>query len=186
MKLPSSLEIFKFAESNGAQELHRSWRDNMLEQEREVSSERMEWDTLPRKDKQLDLRIANDLYQDFYTWLRGHSIANLEAQLLETQQALSEREDAFWVATREADKQLGEVNKINKELEAAQNNIQTLLELEGKALKRETAHEARIEELSKIIIATAFRIGGETKGRKWLIAKGIIKKVDEEQEDESN
>ncbi len=138
---------------------------------------------------------------------------DLEAQLLETQQALLEREDAFWVATREADKQLGEVNKINKELEAAQNNIQTLLELEEKALKRESvlkaykvdafnlaeklhAANARIEELERE--PRGFKMPTKEKRKEiWDQTKELregakvarynpLKKVDEEQEDETD
>jgi hypothetical protein len=35
----------------------RSWRDNMLAQDREVAPERMAWETLPDRDKALDAAI---------------------------------------------------------------------------------------------------------------------------------
>ena len=69
---PSNVEILFFARENGARELHRSWRDNMLEQGRQVPPGRMKWETLSEQDKELDFEIANDLYQDFYTWLKEH------------------------------------------------------------------------------------------------------------------
>ncbi len=89
-------------------------------------------------------------------------IANLEAQLLETQQALSKREAsvgnwidvAYWF-----NDQRNRINKENAEQEELYKNAITLAEtfydkLHGEraeALKRETAHEARIEELEKLI-----------------------------------
>jgi hypothetical protein len=44
-----------------AQEVHAAWRDGMLTQEREVSPERMSWDTLSDEDKALDKYIGGRL-----------------------------------------------------------------------------------------------------------------------------
>ncbi len=61
-------ELEEFCKLNGAREVHRSWRDNMLAQGRGVSPERMEWDTLPDIDKALDARISMDVIQDYLVW----------------------------------------------------------------------------------------------------------------------
>lgn len=39
----------------------RAWRDGMLRQGREVAPERMSWETLPERDKQLDAEIERAL-----------------------------------------------------------------------------------------------------------------------------
>jgi hypothetical protein len=70
--IPDSM-IDNFAELNGAHEVHRSWRDNMLEQSRSVSKERMDWDTLSEQDKALDYLISRDVIRDFVIWLKHES-----------------------------------------------------------------------------------------------------------------
>ncbi len=60
-----------FCKNNGAQEVHRSWRDNMLAQDRWVDAIRIKWDTLPEIDKLLDEKIAKDVIQDFLAWAMG-------------------------------------------------------------------------------------------------------------------
>jgi hypothetical protein len=65
--------IAGFASLDGCRELHRSWRDNMLQQGRVVSETRMSWGTLSAEDKQLDQNIAYDVVRDFVTFLMGHA-----------------------------------------------------------------------------------------------------------------
>ena len=64
--------IIQFIELNGAREVHRSWRDNMLLQGRYVDNDRMDWDTLSTEDKELDRAIAHDIITDFMVWLEAH------------------------------------------------------------------------------------------------------------------
>jgi hypothetical protein len=42
-------------------DVHREWRDGMLAQGRDVAPERMAWDTLDQRDRDLDDRIAANL-----------------------------------------------------------------------------------------------------------------------------
>ncbi len=78
--LPSEEEIEWFCKHNGSREVHRSWRDHMLLQEREVSDERMEWETLPPYDKLLDEWIAKDVIMDFIVWLKGKALMESEGE----------------------------------------------------------------------------------------------------------
>jgi hypothetical protein len=64
--------ISEFCEFDGAIECHRSWRDNMLEQGRSVSKERMDWRTLSQQDKELDAKISYDIISDFLAWAESH------------------------------------------------------------------------------------------------------------------
>lgn len=64
--------IARFAHENGAQEVWRSWRDNMLEQGRGVSEKRMNWSTLSQQDKELDANISFDVIRDFVVWWTAH------------------------------------------------------------------------------------------------------------------
>lgn len=65
-------QLLGFALNNGAREVHRSWRDNMLHQGRAVSEERMNWETLSEYDKILDRQIAFDVIRDFVVWAEAH------------------------------------------------------------------------------------------------------------------
>lgn len=67
-----SRSIHRFAIENGAWEVHRSWRDNMLSQEREVAEDRMSWKSLPEIDKELDTAISYDVILDFVGYVLGH------------------------------------------------------------------------------------------------------------------
>ncbi len=60
-----------FARMNGAQEVHRAWRDRMLEQSRTVTTERMIWDGLDEQDRDLDRLISLDVLRDYSTWVLG-------------------------------------------------------------------------------------------------------------------
>jgi len=60
----------QYAENGGDMEVHRSWRDNMINHGREVSCERMNWETLPFIDRKLDENIAFDIAWDFIGWLQ--------------------------------------------------------------------------------------------------------------------
>jgi hypothetical protein len=64
--------IRDFCLSNGGREVHRSWRDKMLSQGRDVAKERMDWDTLPEDDKELDQTIARDVITDFIAFIQSH------------------------------------------------------------------------------------------------------------------
>jgi hypothetical protein len=66
------ITIRDFCQNNGAREVHRSWRNNMQLQERSVSEERMSWDTLSDKDKELDARISEEVIWDFLVWAMDH------------------------------------------------------------------------------------------------------------------
>ena len=78
--------IRAIAETNSGKELHRSWRDTMLLQGRHVSAERMGWDLLPERDKQLDVQIAQDVLSDFAAYL--HAQADLATAIGQNEQML--------------------------------------------------------------------------------------------------
>ncbi len=61
-----------FSSTNGAAEVWRSWKDNMLAQCRNVTQERLNWDTLPQIDKELDAKIAYDVISDFLFYIKTH------------------------------------------------------------------------------------------------------------------
>jgi hypothetical protein len=64
--------IGQFTALDGAMQLWKSWRDTMIKQGREVSKERMEWDTLSDDDKILDAQVAFDVITDFMSWYMTH------------------------------------------------------------------------------------------------------------------
>jgi len=64
--------IEEYAKINGSMEVHRSWRDTMIEQGRKVSDDRMIYDKLDHKDKLLDATIAKDVIKDFLVWFENH------------------------------------------------------------------------------------------------------------------
>ena len=55
----------EWAEEVGARVIHSAWRDAMIGQGREVAEERLEWDTLPEQDRELDKQIAKKLLSRF-------------------------------------------------------------------------------------------------------------------------
>ncbi len=61
--------VNEFAQSNGGFRVYASWRDNMLNQGRGVSAERMLWETLDSKDRILDALIAYDVIMDFVAYI---------------------------------------------------------------------------------------------------------------------
>lgn len=66
--------ISAYVETQGGREIHRAWRDSMMNQGRKVSPEKLEWETLPYQDKMLDEQIAEDLLRDFSVFFLGHYI----------------------------------------------------------------------------------------------------------------
>lgn len=67
----SDEQIEYFSKHIGAREIHKSWRDTMLMQARPVDKDRMDWDTLPIREKALDEKIALDVITEFVAWLKG-------------------------------------------------------------------------------------------------------------------
>ena len=61
-------EIGNYARVNGSIEVHRAWRDKMLEQSRDVPESRMEYETLSDDDKVLDATIAFEVISDYLAW----------------------------------------------------------------------------------------------------------------------
>ena len=68
----SSRKLVEFAKKNGAREVHRSWRDKMLQQGREVSKQRKNFLALDLNDVELDAQIAYDVILDFLVWIQSH------------------------------------------------------------------------------------------------------------------
>ena len=66
--------VEEYAPINGSREVHRSWRDTMLSQDREVSEKRKNYETLYMYDKVLDSEIASDVIKDFLVWYEGHKL----------------------------------------------------------------------------------------------------------------
>ena len=66
--------VLDYAAKNGSIEVHRSWRDTMLQQDREVPDHRMVWDNLESRDKILDAQIAYDVVKDFLVWFEAHKL----------------------------------------------------------------------------------------------------------------
>jgi hypothetical protein len=56
----------------------KAWRDGMLAQGREVAPERMEWETLPLRDKALDERIERQASEAALSQFTPERIALLE------------------------------------------------------------------------------------------------------------
>jgi hypothetical protein len=52
-----------------ARQIHTAWREGMIHQGRDVAEERMEWPTLPQREKELDQFIAD--------WLLSYFLAAL-------------------------------------------------------------------------------------------------------------
>jgi hypothetical protein len=61
-----------FADHNGYLEVWRSWRDTMVEQGRNVPAIRMDMNTLPQNDIELDQTIAFDVIRDFVDYIQSH------------------------------------------------------------------------------------------------------------------
>ena len=61
----SDTAIQGFAVRHGARALWQAWRDTMINQGRPVAAERMDWDTLPEIDKELDTAIAAEVLYKF-------------------------------------------------------------------------------------------------------------------------
>lgn len=61
-----------FAERSGFIMVWESWRDNMLKQGRNVPEIRMNKETLPANDIELDTEIAFDVIDDFAFWALSH------------------------------------------------------------------------------------------------------------------
>ena len=80
MMLLSQDTIEEFAKANGGREVHRSWRDTMLRQGRNVPEVRMVWEELPMYDRNLDCTISKDAILDYTTWVLG-KIALLTEQV---------------------------------------------------------------------------------------------------------
>lgn len=74
-ELREALDIAKEYGPIGAPEVHRAWRDVMLEQKRNVTTERMEWRLLSTQDKYLDEEIASAIVEDFLVWYFAHQEA---------------------------------------------------------------------------------------------------------------
>ena len=66
--------VLDYAAKNGSIEVHRSWRDTMIQQKREVPDHRMAWKNLDSKDKILDVQIAYDVVKDFLVWFEAHKL----------------------------------------------------------------------------------------------------------------
>ncbi len=120
-----------------------------------------------------------------------NKIVVLESQLLETRLALSEREadaKAYLEVARLCRKRTKRINKENREINI---RLRQTHQERDEALDRETAHEARIEELEEIIrrVDIAWSTGelqcNVANGR-WWGAISDLQKALEEQEDESN
>lgn len=65
----SQVNLTDWALTEGGKALHASWRDRMIGQGRDVSVERMHWETLADQDKALDQGIARDAVLAYLTWL---------------------------------------------------------------------------------------------------------------------
>lgn len=65
-------DLGEFAKANGAMEVHRSWRDRMLAQGRNVDDDKMTWEGLSVRDQILDEVIAFDVIRDFVIWYNAH------------------------------------------------------------------------------------------------------------------
>jgi hypothetical protein len=63
-----SLREELFATTDGGREVHRSWRDHMLAQSRDVAEQRMTWETLDPLDHALDNAIALDVIRCWLRW----------------------------------------------------------------------------------------------------------------------
>ncbi len=59
----------------GAPEVHRTWRDKMVETGLHITDERLDWRGLPAQDIHLDERIARAVAKDFLIWAFGHEEA---------------------------------------------------------------------------------------------------------------
>ncbi len=63
--------IKQFAKHNGALQVWKSWRDTMLQQNREVNPKFMDL-PIPERDMELDAQIAFDVISDFIFWASSH------------------------------------------------------------------------------------------------------------------
>lgn len=60
--------IAEYAAVNGSMEVHRSWRDTMLSQDRSPNPDRLLYSNLSKEDQDLDSTIAFDVVKDFLVW----------------------------------------------------------------------------------------------------------------------
>lgn len=60
--------ITDWAMAEGGKAVHRSWRDRMLFQNRDVTEQRKQWEALDSKDHLLDQGIALDVVLDYLRW----------------------------------------------------------------------------------------------------------------------
>ncbi len=58
-------EFYNYAREIGGKTLRACLRDEMIKQGREVSEERMHWDTLSEQDQSLDIQIFRELITSF-------------------------------------------------------------------------------------------------------------------------
>jgi len=71
MRNVSEEMLAQYAKSRGAYEVWRSWVVAMLTQGREVTKERLDWSTLPDRDKDLDSDIAFCVARDCLEWIKN-------------------------------------------------------------------------------------------------------------------
>ena len=140
--------IRAIAETNSGKELHRSWRDTMLLQGRHVSAERMGWDLLPERDKQLDVQIAQDVLSDFAAYL--HAQADLATAMGQNEQMLKavgvENFPAFLARIAELERERDALVKEASEYLAAVRNCETLLAAADKRAAQAEASAVRWEK----------------------------------------
>jgi hypothetical protein len=82
-------ELFdQWCRQRGAQAVWQAWRDGMLRQGREVSPERMSFESLSDRDKSLDLRIAFEVMGSLFSFLSAQpAVEAVSAERVEQQEA---------------------------------------------------------------------------------------------------
>lgn len=63
--------LIGYCNRKGGISVHKYWRNGMLFQGREVISERMKWETLNEKDRDLDVGISFGVIMEFVEYLKG-------------------------------------------------------------------------------------------------------------------
>lgn len=58
-----------YCSTSGAYQVWLSWKDGMKSQGREIKEHQEKWDTMKEEDKDLDRSIAENIIDDFLTWL---------------------------------------------------------------------------------------------------------------------
>ena len=71
--------IKEFCKLDGAMEVHRAWRDKMLEQDRDVRQSQMVFDLLKSDDKELDAYIAYETIMNFCDYILTHPHERINA-----------------------------------------------------------------------------------------------------------